>query len=112
VGALGPLSGKRQARKSSIPISAHLWYREMMEGVTTALVAFIFVCVVYPQTIKNRPQFYAAFAFICVIILLDGIGKMVGSPAFAAFAYAAVAVLQPVASRGKNLPATCPARSK
>jgi hypothetical protein len=68
-----------------------------MQGVTTALVAFIFVCVVYPQTVKNRPQFYAALAFICVIILLDGLGEMISPTAespFRAFVYAAVALLQ------------------
>jgi hypothetical protein len=68
-----------------------------MEGVTTALVAFIFVCVVYPQMVKNRPQYYAAMAFICGIILLDGIGEMISpSPLapFRVFVYAAVAVLQ------------------
>jgi hypothetical protein len=68
-----------------------------MEGVTTALVGFIFVCVVYPQLVKNRPQFYAAFAFICAIILLDGIGEMISpSPAapFRVFVYAAVAAMQ------------------
>jgi hypothetical protein len=68
-----------------------------MEGVTTALVGFIFVCVVYPQLVKNRPQFYAAFAFICGIILLDGIGEMISpSPvaAFRVFVYAAVSVMQ------------------
>jgi hypothetical protein len=65
-----------------------------MEGVTTALVAFIFVCVVYPQTVKNRPQYYAALAFICVIILLDGLARMLSSPTFGVFVYAVTAFLQ------------------
>jgi len=66
-----------------------------MEGVTTALVGFIFVCVVYPQLVKNRPQYYAALAFICVIILLDGLAMMLSSsPAFRVFAYAIGAFLQ------------------
>jgi hypothetical protein len=65
-----------------------------MEGVTTALVAFIFVCVVYPQTVKNRPQYYAALAFICIIILLDGLAKMLSSSAFNVFVYATSAFLQ------------------
>jgi hypothetical protein len=68
-----------------------------MEGVTTALVGFIFVCVVYPQLVKNRPQYYAALAFICVIILLDGIGMMLSPTAlagFRVFAYGIGAVLQ------------------
>jgi hypothetical protein len=65
-----------------------------MEGVTTALVGFIFVCVVYPQLVKNRPQYYAALAFICVIILLDGLGRMIGSSSFSVFAYAFESLLQ------------------
>lgn len=65
-----------------------------MEGVTTALVGFIFVCVVYPQLVKNRPQYYAALAFICVIILLDGLARMLSSSAFGVFVYAVTAFLQ------------------
>ena len=48
-----------------------------MNGVTTALVGFIFVCVVYPHLIKNRPQFYAALGLICCIILLDSLSHMI-----------------------------------
>ena len=44
-----------------------------MIGVTTALVGFIFVCVIFPHLVKNRPQFYAALAFVCAAILLDGV---------------------------------------
>jgi hypothetical protein len=66
-----------------------------MEGVTTALVGFIFVCVVYPHLVKNRPQYYAALAFICIIILLDGLAKMLSvSPAFGVLLYAISAFLQ------------------
>jgi hypothetical protein len=65
-----------------------------MEGVTTALVGFIFVCVVYPQLVKNRPQYYAALAFVCVIILVDGLAMMIGSSAIRVFAYAVGAFLQ------------------
>jgi hypothetical protein len=48
-----------------------------MEGVTTAIVAFIFVCLIYPHLIKHKPQFYAALGLVLVIILLDAIGHMV-----------------------------------
>src|SRR5688572_12415550 len=65
-----------------------------MQGVTTALVAFIFFCVIFPERIKNRPQFYAAFALICVIILLDAVGYILGGSSFRVFAYFATAVLQ------------------
>ena len=67
---------------------------DAMQGVTTALVAFIFFCVIFPERIKSRPQFYAAFALVCVIILLDALGYMIGASGFRVFAYFAVAVLQ------------------
>src|SRR4051794_4216427 len=58
-----------------------------MEGVTTAIVAFIFVCVVYPQLVKNKTQFYAAFAAVLVIILLHSLGLMLrDSAGFQVFA--------------------------
>src|SRR5882672_9457978 len=65
-----------------------------MQGVTTALVAFIFFCVIFPERVKNRPQFYAALFLICGIILLDALGHMIGNPGFQVFGYFAVAFLQ------------------
>jgi len=49
-----------------------------MEGVTTAIVAFIFVCVVYPHLVKNKPQFYGAFAAVLLIILIQSVVAMTG----------------------------------
>jgi hypothetical protein len=40
------------------------------DGVTIAIVAFLFACFVFPRTIKNRTQFYAAFFATVGIILL------------------------------------------
>jgi hypothetical protein len=68
-----------------------------MHGVTTALVAFIFFCVVFPQRVKNRAQFYAGFFMVCLIILLDALGVMISGwewKGFRVFAYFAVAGLQ------------------
>ena len=65
-----------------------------MHGVTTALVAFIFFCVIFPERIKGRPQFYAAFGLICLIILMDALGFMLASYSFKVFVYFAIAVLQ------------------
>lgn len=47
-----------------------------MQGVTTAIVAFIFVCMAMPRLVKNRAQFYAAFTAVVLIILLDTLGRM------------------------------------
>jgi hypothetical protein len=44
-----------------------------MEGVTTAIVAFLFVCVVFPSLVKNRPQWYAALAAVVLVILLNAL---------------------------------------
>ena len=65
-----------------------------MQGVTTALVAFIFFCVIFPERVKNRPQFYAALGFICGIVMLDAISYSLMPSKFAVFAYFAIAFLQ------------------
>jgi hypothetical protein len=49
-----------------------------MEGVTTAVVLYLFVCLVFPRLIKHKPQFYSAFAIILLIILLGSWAAMVG----------------------------------
>ncbi len=50
-----------------------------MEGVTTAIVAFLFVCLVYPRLVKIRPQYYGAMAAVVLIILLDSLSIMFDS---------------------------------
>ncbi len=42
-----------------------------MEGVTTAITAFIFVCIIYPHLVKHKPQYYGALVFLIAIIVLD-----------------------------------------
>jgi hypothetical protein len=42
-----------------------------MEGETTAIVGFLLVCIVFPGIVKNKPQYYAAFAAIILVILLS-----------------------------------------
>jgi hypothetical protein len=67
----------------------------LMHGVTTALVAFLFVCVVFPNLIKNRAQYYAAFAMVCLILLLDALAVAFGaSGALRAVCYFFAALLQ------------------
>jgi hypothetical protein len=39
-----------------------------LDGVTTALTVFIFVCLVLPTMVKHRSQFYAALACVAGII--------------------------------------------
>jgi len=54
-----------------------------MEGVIAACVGFIFVSVIFPQVIRNRPQFYAALGIIVLSLLLQGLAITLGSAAFA-----------------------------
>jgi hypothetical protein len=73
-----------------------------MEGVTTAIVLFVLVCVVYPHIVKHKAQFYAAFAALLVIILLHSLNIMIGrgaegSAGFQVFAGALTGLLQLIA---------------
>jgi hypothetical protein len=54
-----------------------------MEGVIAACVAFIFVSVIFPQVIRNRPQFYASLVIIVLSLLLQGLAITLGSATFA-----------------------------
>lgn len=70
-----------------------------MQGVTTAIVGFIFVCLVYPRLVKHRPQFYSALGLVLLIILLDAIAHMAMDPkepdgALVRVMYVFVALLQ------------------
>jgi hypothetical protein len=65
-----------------------------MQGVTTAIVAFLFVCLMFPAFVKNKPQYYAAFTCVVVVILLSGLETVIETRAFAAFATFAIALLQ------------------
>ena len=70
-----------------------------MEGVTTAIVAFIFVCVIYPALVKHKTQFYGAFVSVLLIILLHSLNMMFGtkSAGFQVFAGSVTGLLQIVA---------------
>jgi hypothetical protein len=41
-----------------------------LDGVTTVLTAFIFVCLIMPTLVKHRAQFYAALACVAGIIAI------------------------------------------
>jgi len=65
-----------------------------MNGVTTAIVLFLFACLIYPALVKNKHQYYAAFGMICAILLLDALGHAIGSAPFRIFVYFMTALLQ------------------
>jgi hypothetical protein len=55
-----------------------------MQGVTAAVVAFIFVCLVIPSLIQNKNQYYVAFLAVIGVLLLDAIAHMLPDTANAA----------------------------
>jgi hypothetical protein len=69
-----------------------------LDGVTTVLVAFVFVCLIFPSLVKNRPQFFAALAGIIGILLLHTltlVGR--GSEGFVVLLSVGIGLLQIVA---------------
>jgi len=70
----------------------------LFDGVTTAIVAFCFVCVIFPHIVKNKPQFYAGFTSVLLVILLHSLSIMLYTSAgFRIFAGATTCLLQIVA---------------
>ncbi len=66
-----------------------------MQGVTTAIVAFLLVCIVYPNLVKNRTQYYMALACAVAVIVLDALAHLITG--MAGFCYVMTALLQVVA---------------
>lgn len=62
-----------------------------MEGVTTAVVAFIFLCLAMPSLVKNKNQYYVAFLAVVGVIFVDAVAHML--PATAAATQAVCYVL-------------------
>ena len=71
----------------------------LFDGVTTAVVAFCFVCVLFPHIVKNKTQFYAGFTSILLVILLHSLALMFGYtwPGLQVFVGAATCLLQIIA---------------
>lgn len=67
----------------------------MADGVTTAIVLFVFVCVLFPRLIDNRAQYYVGFLGALLIILMDALGLIFATSGTARVFFAvAVALLQ------------------
>jgi hypothetical protein len=52
--------------------------------ISVPIVAYIFVCIIYPRLVKNKPQFYMAFAVLLLILVLDVFINLAGGPVAAA----------------------------
>src|SRR3954471_6672940 len=68
-----------------------------MQGVTTAIVGFIFAALLFPKMIQHKAQYYAAVAAVVVIIFLDSIAQVAPATGFFAFAHFMMGMLQIVA---------------
>src|SRR4051812_49045335 len=68
-----------------------------LEGVTTAIVLFLFACLAIPGLIKNRTQYYVAVWCAVGIILMHTLGLMLRNAGFIVFGGVVVGVLQVVA---------------
>jgi len=53
--------------------------------LTTPLIAFLFVCLIFPKIVRNRPQFYIAFGLLVLILLLNLIGRTFPNDRFVYF---------------------------
>jgi hypothetical protein len=47
-----------------------------LDGVTTVLVLFMFICLVMPSLVRNRTQYYAGMAAVLCIVLLHTVALM------------------------------------
>jgi len=65
-----------------------------MHGVTTAIVAFILACLVFPKVVKNKPQYYGAVGMVLGVILFDALARIISHAGFSKFVYLMTAVLQ------------------
>lgn len=50
-----------------------------MDGIKTALVGFILVCMVLPHIVKNRHQYMAAIATVLMMLVLDTLAAAFGT---------------------------------
>jgi hypothetical protein len=67
------------------------------EGVTTCVLGFLLVCLIFPSLVRNRPQYYAALAMIVAVILLHALSMMIRTAGFQVFAGVVTGVLQAMA---------------
>jgi hypothetical protein len=44
--------------------------------LTTPLIAFLLVCLIFPKIVRNRPQFYMSFAILVLILVLNIVASM------------------------------------
>jgi hypothetical protein len=68
-----------------------------MEGITTACVAFIFVCIIFPRLVRHHPQFYTAFGLIVLMLFFLSIARIFNNEKLYSFIGGLNGLLQVVA---------------
>lgn len=62
--------------------------------LTTPLIAFLFVCLIFPKIVRNRPQFYISFGLLVLILLLNIVAKIFPGEKFNYFLFVIVECLR------------------
>ena len=62
--------------------------------LTTPLIAFLFVCLIFPKIVRNRPQFYISFGLLVLILVLNVVGRIFPNEKFVYFLSVVVEVLR------------------
>jgi len=65
-----------------------------LDGVTTALVAFVLAGLIFPHIIKKRREFFLIVAAVMLMIILHSLAMMIQSNAFTVLAGLGTALLQ------------------
>ena len=47
-------------------------------SISVPIVAFLFVCIIFPHLVRNKAQFYMAFAVLIVILILEVVADVAG----------------------------------
>ena len=53
-----------------------------MDGVIAVLLAFLFLCIVFPSLVRNREQYYAALGITVGALLLQSLALAIGNERF------------------------------
>jgi hypothetical protein len=54
-------------------------------ALTLPLISFLFVCLIFPKIVRNRPQFYISFALLVFILLFNILAAIFRAEGFVRF---------------------------
>src|SRR5882762_1798811 len=62
--------------------------------LTTPLIAYLLVCLIFPKIVRNRPQFYISFGLLVLILVLNVVARMFPNDKFVYFLSVIIEVLK------------------